>query len=117
MQSAAMLTDNDRICLGDLPEFILAEESDSADAPIVAEPESAGESSRFSLDEVINRASKTALLQALRESGGNCHRAAQLLGVSRYTVYRMLARYGLAPNRERSRSNLHALTLTGGAKG
>jgi DNA-binding NtrC family response regulator len=53
------------------------------------------------------------LLLALRETGGNCHRAAQLLGVSRYTVYRMIARYGLAPNRTQRNTNLHA--IPGGA--
>jgi transcriptional regulator with GAF, ATPase, and Fis domain len=50
---------------------------------------------------VINKASKGALIRALREAQGNCHRAAQLLGVSRYTVYRMIARYGLATHRGR----------------
>jgi transcriptional regulator with GAF, ATPase, and Fis domain len=115
MQSAAMLSDNDRICIGDLPDFITAGEPETQPEPEIDEATPAEKSARFSLDEVINRASKTALIQALREAGGNCHRAAQLLGVSRYTVYRMLARYGIAPNRERTRPNLHA--LPGGVKG
>jgi transcriptional regulator of acetoin/glycerol metabolism len=53
----------------------------------------------YSLDAVIREASKLALLRALQATEGNCHRAAELLGVSRYTVYRMLNRYGLAEGR------------------
>jgi transcriptional regulator with GAF, ATPase, and Fis domain len=53
----------------------------------------------YSLDAVIREASKLALVRALQASEGNCHRAAELLGVSRYTVYRMLNRFGLAEGR------------------
>jgi transcriptional regulator with GAF, ATPase, and Fis domain len=118
VQSAAMLTDNDRISLTDLPSNL--SESESApieqweDSPAVEDNETAApaedQSSRFSLDDVINKASKTALMRALRETGGNCHRAAQLLGVSRYTVYRMITRYGLAPHRSRQNHGLHAIS-------
>ena len=119
MQSAVMLTDCDRVTLSDLPEH-LWHHRQLIDG--VLEPESgfAGDEApttppaRFALDEVINRASKTALLRALREAGGNCHRAAQLLGVSRYTVYRMIARYGLAPSRASQNPGLEA--LAGGIK-
>jgi transcriptional regulator with GAF, ATPase, and Fis domain len=118
MQSAVMLTDGDRVTVADLPEQ-LSHRQVNDDA---GEPESVfgrGEApvaqpARFALDEVINKASKTALLRALREAGGNCHRAAQLLGVSRYTVYRMIARYGLAPSRANHNPGLEA--LAGGIK-
>ena len=40
-------------------------------------------------------AGKSALVRALRKANGNCHLAAKLLGISRYTVYRMMARFGL----------------------
>ena len=43
----------------------------------------------------FREASKLALIRALQATQGNCHRAAELLGVSRYTVYRMLNRFGL----------------------
>jgi len=108
IQSAVMLSDNDRIGVGDLPthlwegEITEVEQSDEG-LEVDGEHEAADPEAdrRFSLDEVINRASKTALMRALRETGGNCHRAAQLLGVSRYTVYRMIARYGLGTSRSR----------------
>ena len=119
MQSAVMLTDGDRVTVGDLPEH-LCHNREVNEAASEGEPEFNGEEApaaqpaRFALDEVINKASKTALLRALREAGGNCHRAAQLLGVSRYTVYRMIARYGLAPSRANQNPGLQA--LAGGIK-
>lgn len=117
IQSAIMLTENERIELMDLPEYLweggpaAADGTGEFDEPLDGSIASAGSDrrARFSLDDVINRASKSALVRALREAGGNCHRAAQLLGVSRYTVYRMIARYGLAPRRARSNPGLRAL--------
>ena len=109
IQSAVMLTDNDRVCIADLPENLWAGQLSAIDQfDDFSDPE-AGEAPEpteqdqafFSLDAVINKASKGALIRALREAHGNCHRAAQLLGVSRYTVYRMIARYGLASHRGR----------------
>ena len=119
MQSAVMLTDGDRLCTSDLPEHLSHHEpvnrETMAEEPFIEESEvAAAQPARFSLDEVISKASKIALLRALREAGGNCHRAAQLLGVSRYTVYRMIARYGLAPSRARQNPELHA--FAGGIK-
>jgi transcriptional regulator with GAF, ATPase, and Fis domain len=113
IQSAIMLTDNDRVCIADLPENLWAgelsaempaiEQFDDFSDPEAGEARAPAEHDRafFSLDAVINKASKGALIRALREAHGNCHRAAQLLGVSRYTVYRMIARYGLASHRGR----------------
>jgi len=40
-------------------------------------------------------AERTALLNALDQSGGNLSDAARLLGVARSTLYRMLARHEL----------------------
>jgi DNA-binding NtrC family response regulator len=44
------------------------------------------------LDEVIRR----TLVRSLEETEGNRRRAADLLGISRSTLYRMLTRYSLA---------------------
>jgi len=105
IQSAVMLTENNRIGIADLPNNLWEGEISPEPWDHGAEDESDAtdaEGARlFSLDEVVNRASKTALTRALRETGGNCHRAAQLLGVSRYTVYRMIARYGMGNSRSR----------------
>lgn len=45
------------------------------------------------LDEVI----KHTLVRSLRQTEGNRRRTANLLGISRSTLYRMLARYGIDP--------------------
>ena len=115
IQSAVMLTDNETIALEDLPEFPWKDAAagdappEAALAPLAIRADVSGaEPAHLSLDEAINRASKNALVGAVREAGGNCHRAAQLLGVSRYTVYRMIARYGLA-RRERNQLGIHAV--------
>jgi transcriptional regulator with GAF, ATPase, and Fis domain len=115
LQSAVMLTDTDRISLEELPDHLWKADTAptrlplAGPVPLGATPQ-AEEPSQLSLDEAVNRATKTALLRALREAGGNCHRAAQLLGISRYTVYRMITRYGLA---RRVRTNLGLQTATG----
>jgi len=115
LQSAVMLTDTDRISLEELPDHLWKADTAPTHVPVAgtvtpgATPQ-AEEPSQLSLDEAVNRATKTALLRALREAGGNCHRAAQLLGISRYTVYRMITRYGLA---RRVRTNVGLQTATG----
>jgi transcriptional regulator with GAF, ATPase, and Fis domain len=119
IESAVLMTETDRIDLHDLPL-----RHDDANPQVLVEPvgkvlqngglnlegghNSAGidcekASQRcfematwpYSLDAVIREASKLALVRALQATQGNCHRAAELLGVSRYTVYRMLNRFGL----------------------
>jgi DNA-binding NtrC family response regulator len=111
IESAVLMTDNDRIDLHDLPL-----RHDDAEGEALSEPldgilsngaldlvENGGTGTAkewpYSLDAVIREASKLALIRALQATEGNCHRAAELLGVSRYTVYRMLNRYGLAEGR------------------
>ena len=111
IESAVLMTENDRIDLDDLPfnhddstpEAVgMPEEAMlSGGTPDLAEA-SAGTVAKewpYSLDAVIREASKLALIRALQATEGNCHRAAELLGVSRYTVYRMLNRFGLAEGR------------------
>ena len=105
------MTDSDRIDLDDLPFGQDANTGDALGVPAEAmlpngglelvEGGANGTANEwpYSLDAVIREASKLALIRALQATEGNCHRAAELLGVSRYTVYRMLNRFGLAEGR------------------
>ncbi len=111
IESAVLMTESDRIDLDDLPF-----RHDAANPEVPGEPveamlpngaldlveggaDGAAKHWPYSLDAVIREASKLALIRALQAAEGNCHRAAELLGVSRYTVYRMLSRHGLAEGR------------------
>jgi len=62
------------------------------------------------LDEVI----KHTLIRLLRETRGNRRRTASLLGISRSTLYRMLARYGIdhVGRAERKRSTVRSARLS-----
>jgi len=55
------------------------------------------EGSPLLLDDII----KETLVRSIQHTGGNRRRAADLLGVSRSTLYRMLARYGLDDSAKR----------------
>jgi DNA-binding NtrC family response regulator len=128
IQSAVMLTDNDRLELSALPEQVIHPSGSAAEetaelATSAAQADngsyagtlndrfaavdrqllppdrrpapSADRSGPLLLDEVI----KNTLVRSLEETEGNRRRAADLLGISRSTLYRMLTRYGLEPNR------------------
>jgi DNA-binding NtrC family response regulator len=122
MQSAVMLTDGDRIDVQILPEQVtrvlplLAVEAEPPSAAtarsepnltVVAltgahlpvNPGNGEAAAPLLLDEVIKR----TLIRSLEETEGNRRRAADLLGISRSTLYRMMARYGLADEGTRRR--------------
>ncbi len=111
IESAVILSENNRIVVSDLPEQVV----DGTGAELMnrqAEPPPANghapasvarrlptidfgaEPLGFLLDDVI----KKTLVRSLEETEGNRRRAADLLGVSRSTLYRMLTRYGIAEN-------------------
>jgi len=103
VESAMMMTDSDRIAISDLPDSVAQNERriEGVEAPTedIAAPSAhtaaSDNAGLHSLDSAIERAAKTALTHALNATAGNCVRAAELLGVSRYTVYRMINRYGV----------------------
>jgi two-component system NtrC family response regulator len=57
----------------------------------------------LNLKEVRSRAEREAVTRAMSVTGGNISKAAELLGISRPTLYDLLARLGL-PGHERSES-------------
>src|SRR5579863_1048896 len=110
IQSAVMLTDGERLELQGLPEhvgcavaddslqpaqgeqvLVAVVEGQTAPAAVVVAHTPAAERGPLLLDEVI----KNTLVRSLEETEGNRRRAADLLGISRSTLYRMLSRYGL----------------------
>jgi DNA-binding NtrC family response regulator len=113
IESAVILSENRKIDVADLPEQIvdgtgaelLFPQDENATngngieraARLAAAGIVAGAPPGFLLDDVI----KKTLVRSLEETEGNRRRAADLLGVSRSTLYRMLTRYGLAENPRR----------------
>jgi transcriptional regulator of acetoin/glycerol metabolism len=101
-----LLSDRDRIDAGDHPAYLVKGASGGG---VELRPGALGrlgpttapsglsdqDSAPLSLDHAVNEAAREALVRALQRSEGNCIRAARLLGVSRYTVYRMISRFGL----------------------
>ncbi len=108
IENAVILAESDCLIGEDLPEHILeiagasigneTAQSHAASAPQVSGDSRAtnsnGGAGPLLLDEVIKR----TLVRSLEETDGNRRRAADLLGVSRSTLYRMLARYGIGEN-------------------
>ena len=108
IQSAVMLTDGEAADIGALPEHVVRGAAELVLDPTGAEQSSAPMTEPLNtvlaasdaheegqwpllLAEVI----KKTLVRSLEETEGNRRRAADLLGIPRSTLYRMLARYGL----------------------
>ena len=113
IESAVIVSESGRIVVSDLPEHVVdgtgaellnpnAEPSANGHEPApaahpVPQIDFGSEPLGFLLDDVI----KKTLVRSLEETEGNRRRAADLLGVSRSTLYRMLTRYGIAENPQR----------------
>jgi transcriptional regulator of acetoin/glycerol metabolism len=68
-----------------------ASSANTPNTPTTAAQEQAETAWPLTLDQVI----KQTLVRLLRETAGNRRRTASLLGISRSTLYRMLARYNI----------------------
>jgi DNA-binding NtrC family response regulator len=90
---ACMMTQNEAIDVRDLPEYFWGE------TPTAAVLEEQG---LFSLDEVQRRHTKFVLGRV----GGNKVEAAQILGISRATLYRLIDQNAIPPNRSAPDSKL-----------
>lgn len=111
IESAVILTDTERVTIDELPDHILNpavtvegvdsryELSDVFDTGVSATLEASAKPPLL-LDDVIKR----TLMRSLEQTEGNRRRAADLLGVSRSTLYRMLSRYGTADPQRRPRT-------------
>jgi transcriptional regulator with GAF, ATPase, and Fis domain len=132
IQSAVMLARGDRLCVLDFPHlgrssfpfqgpasektidvsFASTRSEVSAQNPSDTQfdkqtsylDDDMDDSSPLSLHDAAHRERKRTLLQALAETGGNCTKAAKLLGVSRFTIYRLVERYGLSKKLSLARS-------------
>jgi DNA-binding NtrC family response regulator len=128
IQSAVMLADGETLDIDVLPEHIVLGASDgnqveveepavivsqSLDRPIYSNGGDAESREPLLLDEVI----KNALMRSLEETEGNRRRAADLLGISRSTLYRMLARYGLEDEATARRRPSQPMTNSSGHNG
>jgi DNA-binding NtrC family response regulator len=101
IQSAVMLTDDARIDFAPVGENL----------PPVLPPDQESEATElsfidrrsYSLESAVHEATRKAIERALLHCDGDCRRAAEILGVSRYTVYRAMSRLGFGKRRRRRR--------------
>jgi DNA-binding NtrC family response regulator len=104
VRCALLLSDSDRIDLDGLPRDVLAAQLPSKPGvveTVASSPQPVGAGPAASPQPVrpappsLQDLTRNALMSAISHARGNRKRAARILGVSRTTLYRMLARYGL----------------------
>jgi transcriptional regulator with GAF, ATPase, and Fis domain len=105
IESAVMMVEDEYFDIDLLPDYVVEPAPaavagslfDSSNLALAGRlPHQAGQDTTVTaMSYSLNDAIRGALVRALREANGNCHVAARLLGISRYTVYRMMTRYGL----------------------
>ncbi len=118
VETLVLMCDGSRIALQDLPAFLShpapAQALDdpapvASIKPIATEPNEPDQVAPASLPGMdwelpdgspllLDNMIRKTLVRSLHETEGNRRRAANLLGVSRSTLYRMLSRYGLGEN-------------------
>lgn len=112
IQSAVMLAEDDSVDFApvgeDRPPVMPSNEPDEG-----AEITSIDRRS-YSLEVAVQEATRKAIERALFQCDGDCRRAAELLGVSRYTVYRAMARLGFGKRRRRRRNKTPVSDASGG---
>ncbi len=102
-ENAVLMTQDDCIDLENLPTISAQDtrerasidppDDSLAESPMLASRETSGLESS-TLKSIV----RDALVDTLRKTGGNRRRAAQTLGVSRSTFYRMMASHGVTPD-------------------
>jgi DNA-binding NtrC family response regulator len=102
IQSAVMLADDDRL------DFAPVGENQPPTQPNGEHDEDTELSfidrRNYSLELAVQDATRRAIERALLHCDGDCRHAAELLGVSRYTVYRAMSRLGFGRRRRRRRN-------------
>ena len=108
IESAVLMADGDELQLRHLP-LTGIDDSEEGQPSFQTISEQTGESASagnkeetndFSLKIAVDGVSRELLVRALKVAGGDCVRAARLMGISRYTVYRMIARHRLGRARD-----------------
>lgn len=101
IQSAVMLSTRDYLCIADFSNLDSEEPVLVTERVVSDQTESATAITKecHSLRKASDSAVKDLLLRTLNDTGGNCTATARALGVSRFTIYRFIDRYGLVRRR------------------
>ncbi|HEX3409622.1 MAG TPA: sigma-54 dependent transcriptional regulator [Candidatus Binataceae bacterium] len=100
IERATLLCENDRIDACDLPPE-LVEEASAKLVPMASASSSGGSlgsheaGNQAPADVTLDGVTKTAVSNSLAAAHGDCAKAARYLGISRPSIYRKMARYGL----------------------